>query len=42
MLHEFISGDFEVIIAKTAEDYRVHKWAEILPYGFGPKDLNLQ
>ena len=39
MLHEFVTDDFEVIIAKSADDYRVHKWEEILPYGFGPKDL---
>jgi len=40
MLHEFAKDDFIVIIAKTAEDYRVHTWAEILPYGFGPNDLS--
>jgi homotetrameric cytidine deaminase len=39
LLHEFVDDGFEVIIAKTPDDYRVHKWAEILPYGFGPKDL---
>ncbi|MCL2603033.1 MAG: cytidine deaminase [Defluviitaleaceae bacterium] len=39
MLNEFAGEDFEVIIAKSADDYRVHKWAEILPFGFGPKDL---
>jgi len=39
MLHEFVTDDCELIVAKTADDYRVHPWAEILPYGFGPKDL---
>jgi len=39
MLNEFVTDDFEVIIAKTADDFRVHQWEEILPYGFGPKDL---
>ena len=39
LLNEFASDDFKVIIAKTEEDFRVHPWGEILPYGFGPKDL---
>ncbi|MCL2202718.1 MAG: cytidine deaminase [Defluviitaleaceae bacterium] len=39
LLHEFAGEDFEVIVARTATDFRVHKWAEILPFGFGPKDL---
>jgi len=39
MLHEFAAEDLELIVAKSAEDYRVHKWADILPFGFGPKDL---
>jgi homotetrameric cytidine deaminase len=39
MLNEFVNEDFYVIIAKSENDFRVHKWAEILPYGFGPKDL---
>jgi cytidine deaminase len=39
LLHEFADDDFEVIIAKSKEEFRVHKWSEILPYGFGPKNL---
>ncbi|MCL2500375.1 MAG: cytidine deaminase [Defluviitaleaceae bacterium] len=41
MLHEFAGDDFEVIIVKSESDYRVHKWSEILPYGFGPNDLGV-
>jgi homotetrameric cytidine deaminase len=39
MLHEFVSPGFELIVAKTAEEYRVHAWEDIFPFGFGPKDL---
>jgi len=38
-LKEFVSDDFAVIIAKTAKDYRIHNFGEILPYGFGAADL---
>jgi homotetrameric cytidine deaminase len=38
-LNEFAGESFTVIVAKTADDFRVHQWAEILPFGFGPKDL---
>jgi len=39
MLKEFAQDDMVVIIAKTEDDYRVHSFAEILPYSFGPADL---
>lgn len=39
VLNEFASDDMDVIIAKTATDYKVHKFEEILPFGFGRKDL---
>ena len=39
MLHEFAGEGFELVVAKTARDYRVHRWEEILPFGFGPGDL---
>ncbi|MCL2216030.1 MAG: cytidine deaminase [Defluviitaleaceae bacterium] len=38
-LKEFVSDDMPVIIAKTADDYRVHKFEELLPHSFGPEDL---
>ena len=38
-LKEFVLDDFEVIIAKTSEDYKVHKFEELLPHSFGPQDL---
>ena len=40
MLKEFVKDDFEVIIAKTDNDYKIHSFAEILPHSFGPDDLN--
>jgi len=39
MLKEFVSDDFILVIAKSAEEYKVHKFGEILPYSFGPEDL---
>jgi len=39
MLKEFVTDDFVVIIAKTAEDYKVHRFGELLPHSFGPSDL---
>ena len=41
MLNEFVMGEaFEVVIAKTGEDFLVHPFAELLPYGFSGKNLN--
>ncbi len=40
VLIEFVNANtFEVIVAKSEDDYKVHKFSEILPYGFSPKDL---
>ena len=39
MLKEFVQDDLVVIIAKSAEDYRIHTFGELFPHGFGPKDL---
>ena len=41
MLKEFVDDDLIVIIAKTAEDYKVHSFGELLPHSFGPKDLGV-
>ncbi|MCL2840696.1 MAG: cytidine deaminase [Defluviitaleaceae bacterium] len=38
-LNEFATSDMEVIVVKTADDYRVHSFDEILPHGFGPENL---
>lgn len=32
-------SDFQVIVAKTADDYRVMALRELLPEGFGPENL---
>jgi len=39
MLYEFGGDNLQVIVAKTANDYKVHLLSELLPYGFGAKDL---
>lgn len=39
MLKEFFADDVVVIVAKTEEDYKVHTFGEILPFGFGSADL---
>ena len=33
---------FQVIVAKNPEEYQVFTLEEILPMGFGPKDLERQ
>ena len=39
MLYEFGGDDLQVIVAKTTEDYQVYPLSELLPHGFGAKDL---
>ena len=39
-MREFCEGSFEVILAKTSEDYRVFTLEELLPMGFGPENLD--
>lgn len=41
VMMEFCSpSDFQIIVAKSLEDYRVMALREILPDGFGPDNLN--
>jgi len=40
VMMEFCNPDsFEIILAKSPEDYRVYKLKDLLPLGFGPSDL---
>ena len=39
VMAEFCSGDFEVIVAKSPEEYSVFTLSEILPMGFSPKNV---
>ncbi len=39
VMMEFCDKDFEIIMAKNEEEYKVYTLPEILPEGFGPKDL---
>jgi len=41
MLYEFGGDDLQVIVAKTEDDYRTHLLSELLPFGFGAKDLEV-
>lgn len=36
---EFCDKDFEVIVAKTPEDIKIHKLPEILPFGFDKSSI---
>jgi len=40
MLYEFGGDNLQVIVARTSDDYKVHPLSELLPHGFGAKDLN--
>jgi len=39
MLYEFGGDDLQIIVVKDADDYRVYPLGELLPHGFGAKDL---
>lgn len=39
MLKEFLSDDCKVLIVKTAEDYKLHTFGELLPFSFGAENL---
>ncbi|MFV0361720.1 MAG: cytidine deaminase [Suipraeoptans sp.] len=39
VIKEFCSDDFEIILAKSEEDYKSYTLGELLPYGFGPDNL---
>jgi len=41
MLYEFGGDDMLVVVAKSESDYKVHTLAQLLPHGFGPKDLEV-
>lgn len=39
---EFCDRDFEIVVAKSRDDYSVYALKELLPHGFGPEDLKKQ
>lgn len=39
VMAEFCDSDFEIIIAKSAEEYYIKNLKELLPESFGPKNL---
>lgn len=36
VLQEFCKKDFQIVVAKSTEDYKVYTLEELLPHGFGP------
>jgi cytidine deaminase len=36
---EFCGKDFEIIVAKSPEEYKLHTLKDLLPEAFGPEDL---
>ena len=41
-VREFCPGDFEIVLARSQEDYEVHTLEELLPLSFGPENLKKQ
>lgn len=39
VMGEFCGNDFQIIVAKDREDYKVYSLGELLPHGFGPGQL---
>jgi len=39
VMMEFCHQDFEIILAKTEDDFKVFTLSELLPLGFGPANL---
>ena len=40
VMREFCESDFEVIVGKSVNEYKVFRLDEILPNGFGPENLS--
>lgn len=39
VMREFCAPDFEIIVGKSVEEYKVFTLSELLPQGFGPENL---
>ena len=39
MLNEFVYDDFVVVVARSVADYKVHSFGELMPFGFGARDI---
>lgn len=39
VIKEFATDDCEIIVAKDAEEYRVYRLNDLLPFSFGPEDI---
>ena len=38
-LREFLKDDCTVLIVKSPDDYKIHRFGELLPHSFGPENL---
>lgn len=39
VMTEFCKDDFQIIVAKSLEDYEIHTLGELMPHGFGGEQL---
>jgi cytidine deaminase len=42
VMREFCPGDFEIVLARSQEDYEVHTLEKLLPLSFEPENLKKQ
>ena len=40
VLNEFSGGDLKIIVGTGPDDYTVHRLSDLLPFAFGPKNLD--
>lgn len=39
VMQEFCKDDFQIIVAKSMEDYKIYSLEELLPFGFGGESI---
>ena len=39
VMREFCDSEFEIVVARSTDDYKVYKLGELLPESFGPDNL---
>ena len=41
VMREFCDSEFEIVVARSTDDYKVYTLGELLPESFGPDNLNV-